>query len=256
MGLIDRDAEKNRLDRELKILAEALTELREKAGLSKRGLAKKLGVSPNFIWRIENRDIKRKPSVEQLNKLAEALSEYSAIYADEFRQKAGIVDPDSLAILAKSQGFATTLESIYERFVKILKDKGLTMQQINNVLEQATEQTILDVVNGREPLDIGYGDYSAELIAKHLDAGHQVLDVNARKTTLGMSQVADAPSAYLATNKEAFLPDTLPRKGRPPNMPLSIEAGDARIVLKRYITKEERSALEAIAKVIAELLAR
>jgi len=191
--------------------------------------------------------------------MAEALVEY----ADEFRQKAGIVPPEMQEILAKSQGFASTLESIHERFVEILEAKGLNEEQIKNVMEQATEQTILDVVNGREPIDLEYGAVSEEMLSKHLDAGHQVLDINEDPTWGESDRVAEGPSEYLAKNRDAFLPDSLsPRRRRvrskrkPTSRPQSIDAGDARIELKRTITEQERQQLEAIAKVIEQLLTK
>ena len=259
MGADRRKEDKEKLAIELRELAIALRDLRKRADLSVRGLAQKLEISPTIISRIEGNQIKRKPSPEQLNKMAEALDEY----ADEFRQKAGVVPPEMQEILAKSQGFASTLESIHERFVEILEAKGLDKEQIKNVVEQATEKTILDVVNGREPVDTNVGAVSEELLSKHLDAGHQVLDVNADMACGAPDRVAEAPSEYLAKNRDAFLPDSLSsRKGRarskrrPPSRPPRIDAGDASIVLKRTITEQERLELEAIAKVIAQLLAK
>lgn len=261
MSSRDKRPEKQRLAERLRILGAALTDFREKAGLSKRALAKKLDVSPNFIWRIEQGDeLKRWLSGEQLNKLAEGLDEY----ADEFRQVAGIVPLESQAILAKSQGFASTLERIHERFVEMLKAKGLTDDQIDIVLEQATEQTILDVVDGREPLDIGYGSNAAELIEKHRAEDHQILNIDVGEEEEDVLKVMERPSAYLSKNKDAFMQGSSPQRRRRHRatasasmmVPEIINAGDAKIVLKRQITREERLALEAIAKVIAELLAR
>ena len=259
MGADSRKDDKEELAKELRNLGSALRDLRQKAELSVRGLAQKLGISPTIISRIESNQIKRKPSQDQLNKMAEALDEY----ADEFRKKAGIVPPKTQAILAKSQGFASTLESIHERFDELLQSKGLSDEQIESVMEQATERTILDVVNGREPIDIELGAVSEQMLSQHLDAGHQVLDVNADMSSGESHQVAEAPSKYLAKNRDAFLPDSLSsRKGRarskrrPPSRPLSIDAGDASIVMTRTITEQERLELEAIAKVIAQLLAK
>ena len=259
MGADSRKDDKQELANELRDLGMALRELRKKAELSVRGLARKLEISPTIISRIEGNQIKRKPSPEQLNNMAEALDEY----ADEFRQKAGVVPPEMQEILTKSQGFASTLESIHERFVGLLETKGFSEEQIKNVMEQATEQTILDVVNGREPIDIELGAASEELLSKHLDAGHQVLDVNEQMSWCESDRVAEAPSEYLAKNRDAFLPDSLSsRKGRarskrrPPSRPPRIDAGDASIVLNRTITEQERLELEAIAKVIAQLLAK
>jgi transcriptional regulator with XRE-family HTH domain len=247
----------------MEVLGKALTKFRRKAGLSKRGLAKKLDVSPNFIWRIEKGETKRWPSEEQLNKLADALNGY----ADEFRQAAGIVPQESKEILSKSQGLATTLGLIHERFVGMLKAKGLSRRQIDYVLENATEQTILDVVNGREPLDIRFGPDASELIAKHEAAGHQVLDLPMRASwepreemddMLQVDALQDTPSSYLDSNKDAFLPETLSAQRRRVHRPRreTIDAGDARIVTNRPISREERSALEAIAEVIRQLLSK
>jgi len=259
LGADSRKDDKQELANELRDLGMALRELRKKAELSVRGLAQELGVSPTIISRIEGNKIKRKPPDDQLNKMAEAFGEY----ADEFRQKVGIVPPEMQEILAKSQGFASTLESIHERFVEILEAKGLTEDQIENVMEQATEKTILDVVNGREPVDVQIGAASPELLAAHEDPGFQVLDVGGAFETVESSRVAERASEYLAKNKDAFLPETLStrrgmerKKRRPPSRPQSIDAGAARIVLKREITEQERLGLEASAKVIAQLLAK
>ena len=259
MSSPDRNAEKDQLADRLRILGKSLMELREKAGLSKRGLAKKLDVSPNFIWRIEKGRTKRWPSEEQLNKLADGLAEY----ADEFRHAAGIVPLESKAILSKSQGLASTLERIHERFVDMLKAKGLSDVQIDHVLETASEQTILDVVNNKEPLDIGFGRNADSLIQKHQLAGYQIMDLPLDEENDEMLRVMEpkiSASAYLSKNKDAFLPDRLPRR-RPRAsyamvVPETIDAGGAKIVMKRRISDEERVALNAIAKVIAELLAK
>ena len=261
MGTRNQKTEKERLAQRLRILGKALTDFREKAGLSKRALAKKLDVSPNFIWRVEQGDeLKRWLSVEQLNGLAEGLEEY----ADEFRQVAGIVPLESQAILAKSQGFASTLERIHERFVEMLKAKGLSDDQIDIVLEQATEETIFDVVDGKEPLDIGYGSNAAKLEKKHRGKGHQVLNIGTGREEEDVLKIMERPSAYLSKNKDAFMQSpSQPRQrmhrataSAAMRVPEFINAGDAKIVLKRQITREERLALEAIAKVIAELLTR
>lgn len=262
MGLRDRPSERAQLAKRLEILGKALTEFRRKAGLSKRGLAKKLGVSPNFIFRIEKGETKRWPSEEQLNMLADGLEGF----AHDFRQIAGIVPLESTEILSKSQGLASTLELIHERFVEMLKAKGLGRKQIDYVLENATEQTILDVVNGKEPLEIGFGSNANELIARHHAAGHQVMDLPMAPLAEEMMEVdalKDSPLSYLDSNKDAFLPDNLPkrmaglkRSSALSIPPVGIDAGDARIELKRPITREERLSLEAIAKVIAELLAK
>jgi transcriptional regulator with XRE-family HTH domain len=259
MSSRDRHAERKQLADKLRVLGKSLTVLREKAGLSKRGLAKKLDVSPNFVWRIEKGETKRWPSDDQLNQLADGLSEY----ADEFRQAAGIVPLESTALLSKSQGLASTLESIHERFVDMLKTKGLNDVQIDHVLKEATEQTILDVVNGKEELEIGYGRDVDSLINAHQMAGNQIMDLSVCEDsieTFGTKEPQSSASEYLSRNEETFLPDKLPRRRHMRRasvaVPETVDAGDAKIVLKRNISNEERVALNAIAKVIAELLAK
>ena len=68
-------------------------------------------------------------------KRLEALNEFG----DEFRQAVGVVPPETQEILAKSQGFATTLESIHDRFVGMLEAKGLTDEQIEEMLSAIEE---------------------------------------------------------------------------------------------------------------------
>ena len=259
MSSRDRHAEKKQLADKLRVLGKSLTALREKAGLSKRGLAKKLDVSPNFVWRIEKGATKRWPSEDQLNQLADGLAEY----ADDFRQAAGIVPMETRVILSKSQGLATTLGSIHERFVDMLKAKGLNDAQIDHVLKEATEETILDVVNGKEELEIGYGSNVDSLIEEHELAGNQIMALSAcedRNEVFGMKEPQSSASDYLSRNKDSFLPDRLATRRRKHRastvVPETVDAGDAEIVLKRKISDEERAALNAIAKVIAELLAK
>jgi transcriptional regulator with XRE-family HTH domain len=256
-----RQQDDNRAEK-LRILGNALREFREKAGLSVRKLAERLEVSPTIISRIERNEIKRWPSGDMLNKLAEALDEY----ADEFRQAVGIVPRETQEILAKSHGFATTLESIHDRFVEMLKAKGLTDKQIDDVMEQATEQTILDVVNEREPLDIAWISGPEEPMDLRESVAHPVLAFAAEPELdflMEDSSAEEGPSEYLLRNRDAFLPADLAdtthrrdeRRKRPPG-PESIDAGDAKIVVKRQITGQERQQLEAIAKVIAQLLTK
>ena len=164
-----REQDEN-LAEKLRLLGTALRDFREQAGLSVRKLAERLDVSPTIISRIERNEIKRWPSEDMLNQLAEALNEY----ADEFRQAVGVVPRETQEILAKSQGFATTLESIHDRFVGMLKAKGLTDAEIEAVMEQATEQTILDVVNDREPLDVAWVGAADEFTELREDADELV----------------------------------------------------------------------------------
>lgn len=256
-----REQDEN-LAEKLRLLGKALREFREQAGLSVRKLAERLEVSPTIISRIERNEIKRWPSEDMLNQMAEALSEYG----DEFRQAVGIVPWETQEILAKSQGFATTLESIHDRFVEMLKAKGLTDEQIEEVMEQATEQTILDVVNDREPLDVAWSGGAGEFTELGEDAD-ELEPVIAAMEDPGLEPLvqvdlpAEGPSEYLARNREAFLPPDLAsassrqpkRRQRPPRQE-SIDAGDAKIVMKRPMTEQERQQLEAIARVIAQLL--
>lgn len=260
-----RDAEKKRLAEELRILGTSLSDLREKAGLSIRAMARRLDVSPTFVVRIEKGLIKRKPSAEQLSRLAQVLGDIADEYGDEFRRAAGIVPPETQEILAKSQAFATTLETIHDRFVGMLEAKGLTEEQIGTVMEQATEETILDVVNGREPLEVQLATLEDLEVGEFSGTGEDVFELGAfedEQLDLLVEMTPGPASAYLKRNEDAFLPDDLasqqPRRVRRPRPPATrktvIDAGEAKIVVGRKVSGSDKAALEAIGKVIKELL--
>ena len=75
---------------------------------------------------------------------------------------------------------------------------------------------------------------------------------------LQVDALRDTPSSYLDSNKDAFLPEALSVQTRRTHRPRreAIDAGDARIITNRPISREERSALEAIAEVIRQLLSK
>jgi transcriptional regulator with XRE-family HTH domain len=218
----------------LRQLGEHLKELREAKNLTPQDLADKLGVTPQYIYMIESG--KAKPSESRLNEIARALGDL----ADEF--------------------LTTAIGHVEEEFATKLREAGLSVPEIEEAARRVSARVKEDVVSGKEPLRVSRGDAPEHEIWGALENEESIIAMSAAES----SRLNDLSAAdYAASVKEEFQVGAQKRRqsARPRPKPRSsgqvVKAGsDARIVVDRSLTREERRALQDIGRVIEHLLNR
>ena len=224
--------EKAEEEKHLRQLGEHLKELREAKNLTPQDLADKLGVTPQYIYMIESG--KAKPSESRLNELARALGDL----ADEF--------------------LTTAIGHVEEEFATKLREAGLSAPEIGEAARRVSARVKEDVVSGKESLRVSRGDAPEDDIWGALENQESIVAMGPED----MSGSYDlSASDYAESVKDEFL--TGAPKRRQPASPRSkarssgqvVKAGrDARIIVDRSLTREERKALQDIGKVINHLL--
>jgi len=225
-------SEKAEEQRHLQQLGEHLKELREAKNLTPQDLADKLGVTPQYIYMIESG--KAKPSESRLNEIARALGDL----ADEF--------------------LTTAIGHVEEEFATKLREAGLSAPEIEEAARRVSARVKEDVVSGKEPLRVSRGDAPEDEIWGALENQESIVAMSAVEPSGSYDLSA---SDYAESVKDEFGAGT-PRR-RQPASPRSnarssgqtVKAGrDARIVVDRSLTREERRALQDIGRVIDHLL--
>jgi len=221
-------SEELRLQRQL---GEHLRELREAKKLTQRQLADKLNVTPQYIYMIESG--RAKPSESRLNELARALGDL----AEEF--------------------LATAIGHVEEECATKLKEAGLSAAEIEEAARRVSARVKEDVVSGKEPLRVSRGDAAEDEIWGALENQESIVAMSAESS----GSHDNSASAYAESVKADFQAGA-PRR-RQSAAPMSkgrssgqiVQAGrEARIVVDRSLTREERKALQDIGRVIDHLL--
>ncbi len=225
--------EKAEENKYLRKLGEHLKELREAKNLTPQDLADKLGVTPQYIYMIESG--KAKPSESRLNDLARALGDL----ADEF--------------------LTTAVGHVEDEFAAKLKEAGLSPAEIEEAARRVSARAKEDVVSGKEPLRVSRGQASEEDILGALENQEEMIVMEQNSPYL--------PDKASASNYARLVKGEFKAKGSRPRSSTvrtsgmrrrsgqTVNAGpEARIVVDRSLTREERNALQDIGRVIAHLL--
>ena len=225
-------SEKAEEEKYLRQLGEHLKELREAKNLTPQDLADKLGVTPQYIYMIESG--KAKPSESRLNEIARALGDL----ADEF--------------------LTTAIGHVEEEFATKLREAGLSAPEIEEAAQRVSARVKEDVVSGKEPLRVSRGDAPEDEIWGALQNQESIVAMGPEDTSGSYDLSA---SDYAESVKDEF------RAGAPKRRQMAnprsktrssgqvVKAGsDARIVVDRTLTREERRALQDIGRVIEHLL--
>jgi transcriptional regulator with XRE-family HTH domain len=230
-------SEKLEEERHLKRLGEHLKELRETKKLTVKALADKLGVKPQYIYMIEKG--KAKPSESRLNDLARALGDL----ADEF--------------------LMTAVSHVEDEFATRLKEAGLSPEEIEEAAKRVSARAKQDVVSGKEPLRVARGQASEEQILGAFEEGEEIVAMDSMSPQVSVDKSA---SSYAKSVRDQFAASSSPRRSgaaaaaaaagmAPGGKSQTIKAGpEARIVIDRQVSREERKGLQDIGRVIAHLL--
>jgi len=224
-------------------LGELATELRNR-GVSKHG------TSRQYLGALERGEVTN-PSPELLLELAKALDAMSS----EYWLLAGHVPPGP-----DGEAYADLIRAAHrEGFSRMLEDEGLSDGMIQDVLSKVSDETIDRVVRREEPLEIRRSVSPGER------ADHQALAYQAHLIDEpAVAGLSDSASGYLDSVRDEFeskRTSGLAAASRAPSRRRSkretIKAGpNARIVIDRPVTREERNALQDIGRVIAHLLTK
>ena len=225
-------SEKAEEQKYLRQLGEHLKELREAQNLTPQDLADKLGVTPQYIYMIESG--KATPSESRLNELARALGDL----AYEF--------------------LTTAIGHVEDEFATKLREAGLSATEIEEAARRVSARVKEDVVSGKEPLRVSRGDAPEQEIWGALENQEQIVAMSAMELS-GLNELSAADYAESVRDEfQAGAP-----KRRQSAIPKSkagtsgqvVKAGsEARIVVDRTLTREERRALQDIGRVIEHVL--
>jgi transcriptional regulator with XRE-family HTH domain len=237
---------------------ETLREIREKSGISMRGLAEAVDMDPAYLSRLENskRGI---PKSETVEKLAQGLCDQQNLdtrQCDHLKRQL-LVEAGHL------QDQEELIDDLSERFADRLRTEGLPEANIDETLTKVSLATMRAVLLGKENLEIDMlWNYSPGQIAARKEAGEEVHTlhksihsdllssrINSDTPLSGASEYLDRHASEFATHRLKHR--TMSKSGRP----RMIQAGrDAQINISKSMTKDQEKQLRLIAKLIENLL--
>lgn len=250
VGRPGRQPEEKRRLRDFGIYFNAL---RKDEGLTLQQLADRLGVTPQYLSKIQRGEFR--PSEARLRELA------AALHADpvEFLARAGVIAQETKDILTtRPQPYAALLRQVEarrgrarEQLAGKLESGGLPEQAVDAVLAQLPDAQVASIMRGEEPLEIRRSDeVSAAALAARRDAAFEISPPGEARRLPGASA-----SDYLSAVAAEFGKGKQQRRVRQETTKTRIEAGPrARIEVSGAVTAEQRSLLESLAAVIAKAL--
>ena len=237
---------------------ETLREIREKSGISMRGLAEAVDMDPAYLSRLENSK-SGIPKPETVEKLAQGLCDQQNLdtrQCDHLKRQllveAGhLLDQEEL------------IDDLSERFADRLRTEGLPEANIDEALAKVSLATMRAVLLGKENLEIDLlWNYAPGQIAARKESSEEVhiLSESIPVDLFSSGDIADTTrptaSEYLDRHANEFTSRRREhRMMSKRERPRTIQAGrDAQININKSMTKDQEKQLRLIAKLIENLL--